>query len=81
MVVGHSMGGVVANQLAAKRKDRVRGVVGIGPSHPTPAFGVNMNKRIATVNECGLPFFFFEAVFSRFPSFPVTTFLSCILFI
>ena len=52
VVVGHSMGGIVANQLAANFLDRVRGVVGLGPSHPTPAFGVNMNKRIATVNEC-----------------------------
>lgn len=56
VVVGHSMGGIVANQLAAKFPDRIRGVVGLGPSHPTPAFGVNMNKRIATVNECGFHF-------------------------
>ncbi|TQB72432.1 hypothetical protein MPDQ_006834 [Monascus purpureus] len=54
VVVGHSMGGIVANYLGAKHKNRVRGIVGIGPTHPTEAFGVNMKKRIDVVSKSGM---------------------------
>lgn len=52
IIVGHSMGGIVANLLGARFKDRVQGIVGIGPTHPTETARTTMRKRGDTVSEC-----------------------------
>lgn len=54
VVVGHSMGGVVATQLGSRHQDRIRGVVAIGPTHPTDALVGVMTKRAETVLEGNL---------------------------
>ena len=51
IVVGHSMGGIVASELAASFPDRVKGVVLIGPVHPTPALADAFDKRIEAVKK------------------------------
>lgn len=51
VLVGHSMGGTAALQLAAKYGDRVVAVVAIGPVHPTASTGQVFEKRIQIVSE------------------------------
>jgi len=51
IVVGHSMGGMIASELA------VRGVLGsvlVGPVHPSPNLATVFNQRIETVQKNGL---------------------------
>jgi pimeloyl-ACP methyl ester carboxylesterase len=49
IVVGHSMGGIVASYLAATYPGRVKGVVLIGPVNPAPSIAPIFEKRIETV--------------------------------
>ncbi|KAK8183146.1 3-oxoadipate enol-lactone hydrolase [Phyllosticta capitalensis] len=49
IVVGHSMGGIVAAHLAAEHADRVVAAVLIGPVYPTSAVAAVFEKRIAAV--------------------------------
>lgn len=51
VVVGHSMGGIVATELGARYADRVVGVVAIGPTHPSEGLVSVMGKRAETVLE------------------------------
>jgi pimeloyl-ACP methyl ester carboxylesterase len=51
VVVGHSMGGIIANYIAAEHPDRVKGVVLIGPVNPVPAMADVFSKRIEVVKK------------------------------
>lgn len=50
-VVGHSMGGIIACELAIKYAQRVEGLVLIGPVVPSPALTEVFGKRIETVKK------------------------------
>ncbi|KAF2115167.1 Alpha/Beta hydrolase protein [Lophiotrema nucula] len=54
IVVGHSMGGIVAAHLAAERSDRVVAAVLIGPVYPSDSAGPVFEKRIETVEQQGM---------------------------
>ncbi|PLB45659.1 alpha/beta-hydrolase [Aspergillus steynii IBT 23096] len=54
VVVGHSMGGLVVTLLGAQYADRVKGVVAIGPTHPSEALATGMRKRYDTVSASGM---------------------------
>lgn len=49
VVVGHSMGGIVASQIAATYPDLVRAVLLLGPVNPAPALADVFVKRIEVV--------------------------------
>lgn len=52
VVVGHSMGGIVASYMATQDMKRViSGVVLLGPVHPNPGAAEGFAKRIDTVKE------------------------------
>jgi pimeloyl-ACP methyl ester carboxylesterase len=51
VVVGHSMGGIVASEIAATSPDRVRGVVLIGPVNPQPQLSGVFEQRIEAVKK------------------------------
>lgn len=55
IMVGHSMGGLVVTLLGAQYADRVKGVVAIGPTHPSEALATGMRKRHETVLACMFP--------------------------
>ena len=55
VVVGHSMGGLVANHIASEYPERVKGVVLIGPVNPNPALTDVFEKRIEVVKKGTLP--------------------------
>lgn len=50
ILVGHSMGGMVACRVAS-RLNHLRGLVLIGPVHPSPTLGDVFTKRMHTVME------------------------------
>jgi pimeloyl-ACP methyl ester carboxylesterase len=52
IVVGHSMGGLVVTLLGAEYKNRVAGIVAIGPTHPGGKLAEVMTKRSETALEC-----------------------------
>ncbi|EOD46944.1 putative alpha beta protein [Neofusicoccum parvum UCRNP2] len=54
VVAGHSMGGMVAAQLAADRPDRVVAAVLVGPVYPSPAVARVFEQRIAAVERAGM---------------------------
>ncbi|KAJ8111063.1 hypothetical protein OPT61_g6246 [Boeremia exigua] len=54
IVVGHSMGGIVAAHLAAERSDRIVAAVLIGPVYPNEGVGPVFEKRIETVMKDGM---------------------------
>ncbi|KAH8423260.1 alpha/beta fold hydrolase [Aspergillus melleus] len=54
VVVGHSMGGLAVTLLGAQYADRIKGVVAIGPTHPTEALATGMRKRYETVSASGM---------------------------
>ncbi|KAH8646992.1 3-oxoadipate enol-lactone hydrolase-like protein [Tricladium varicosporioides] len=54
VVVGHSMGGIVASFMAGEWKERVEGVVLLGPVNPTPGMAAVFEKRIEAVKQNGL---------------------------
>ena len=54
IVAGHSMGGIVANHLASTAPERVKGLVLIGPVHPTPNVAKIFQGRIDTVQSRGM---------------------------
>ncbi|TVY81120.1 putative aminoacrylate hydrolase RutD [Lachnellula suecica] len=54
VVVGHSMGGIVANHIAATYPELVRGVVLLGPVNPAPALAEVFGKRKEVVKNDGL---------------------------
>ncbi|KAF9885743.1 hypothetical protein FE257_012628 [Aspergillus nanangensis] len=54
VVVGHSMGGLVVTLLGAQYADRIKGVVAIGPTHPSPILTSVMSKRSETVSAAGM---------------------------
>lgn len=51
VVVGHSMGGMVACDVASRL--RLRGLVLLGPVHPTPTMAGIFNQRIKDVMTSG----------------------------
>jgi pimeloyl-ACP methyl ester carboxylesterase len=55
VVVGHSMGGIVASHLAAvessSEKQRLKAVMLIGPVHPNPSVAEVFEKRISVVEK------------------------------
>jgi len=54
VVVGHSMGGIVAANLAATHGDRIVASVWIGPVYPSSAVAEVFAKRIEVVEEKGM---------------------------
>ncbi|KAL4749676.1 hypothetical protein BDW72DRAFT_204558 [Aspergillus terricola var. indicus] len=54
VLVGHSMGGLVVTLLGAEHADRVKGIVAIGPTHPSETLTSVMQKRSATAAEGGM---------------------------
>ncbi|KAI8938236.1 hypothetical protein NX059_005897 [Plenodomus lindquistii] len=54
VVVGHSMGGIVAADLAAERSDRIVAAVLVGPVYPNKNVGPVFEKRIETVEKEGM---------------------------
>ncbi|KAL5343327.1 Alpha/Beta hydrolase protein [Aspergillus crustosus] len=54
VVVGHSMGGLVVTLLGSEYADRVKGVVAIGPTHPSETLTSVMHKRSETATEGGM---------------------------
>ncbi|KAJ0420046.1 alpha/beta-hydrolase [Aspergillus carlsbadensis] len=54
IVVGHSMGGLVVTLLGAEYKNRVAGIVAIGPTHPGGKLAEVMTKRSETALESGM---------------------------
>ncbi|KAH7146254.1 hypothetical protein EDB81DRAFT_721156 [Dactylonectria macrodidyma] len=61
IVVGHSMGAIVASELAAKLK--LKGAILIGPVLPKPALAEIFSQRIETVKKSGM-----EAMANIIPS-------------
>lgn len=51
VVVGHSMGGIVASELSATYPERVEGVVLLGPVHPGPKITEVFEARIGVVEK------------------------------
>ncbi len=51
VLIGHSMGGIVASYIAAEYPERVKGVVLIGPVNPDPALSDVFSKRIEVVKK------------------------------
>ena len=49
MIVGHSMGGMVASAVAALAPERVLAVIGIGPITPSEMVTTAFEKRIEVV--------------------------------
>lgn len=52
--VGHSMGGVVASEVAATKGDRIKGSVMLGPPLPSPTVKKTFEGRVKAVEEGGL---------------------------
>lgn len=50
-IVGHSMGCIVASNVAAEHPDRVQKVVLIGPVHPSARMAEVFEGRIATIQK------------------------------
>jgi pimeloyl-ACP methyl ester carboxylesterase len=57
LVVGHSMGGIVANYIAAEYQERVKAVILLGPVNPAPGMADVFAKRIEVVRKGYLIFF------------------------
>jgi pimeloyl-ACP methyl ester carboxylesterase len=51
VVLGHSMGGIVASEITLEAKNRIKGVVLIGPVHPNPGAAEAFKKRMANVSQ------------------------------
>ena len=51
VVVGHSMGGIVANYIAAEYQERVNAVIVLGPVNPAPGIADVFSKRIEVVRK------------------------------
>ena len=54
--VGHSMGGVVASEIAATKGDRIKGSVILGPPLPSPTVRKTFEGRVKAVEEGGSHF-------------------------
>ncbi|KAH7312926.1 3-oxoadipate enol-lactone hydrolase-like protein [Rhexocercosporidium sp. MPI-PUGE-AT-0058] len=54
IVVGHSMGGIVASEIAARFKERVKGVILLGPVNPAEGLKEVFGKRVEIVKAEGL---------------------------
>ncbi|KAL4881161.1 Alpha/Beta hydrolase protein [Aspergillus karnatakaensis] len=54
VVVGHSMGGLVVTLLGSEHANRVKGIVAIGPTHPSETLTSVMQKRSQTATEGGM---------------------------
>jgi pimeloyl-ACP methyl ester carboxylesterase len=54
VLVGHSMGGIIATNLAATRNDRIVASVWIGPVYPSENVAKVFEKRIKTVEREGM---------------------------
>ncbi|KAF6224383.1 hypothetical protein HO133_010960 [Letharia lupina] len=52
--VGHSMGGVVASEIAATKGDRIKGSVMLGPPLPSPTVEKTFEGRVKAVEEGGM---------------------------
>lgn len=51
VIIGHSMGGMIATYIASRFPDRTSGVVAIGPVHPTPKVAPVFQQRVKIVSE------------------------------
>ncbi|QSZ35702.1 hypothetical protein DSL72_006824 [Monilinia vaccinii-corymbosi] len=56
-VVGHSMGGMIACELAFQFPQRVKGLVLLGPINPSETLAKVFTKRIEAVTKDGVEFF------------------------
>ena len=54
--VGHSMGGVVASEVAGKEGDRIKGSVMLGSPLPSPTVKKTFEGRVKAVEEGGSHF-------------------------
>ncbi|KAB5576485.1 Alpha/Beta hydrolase protein [Coniochaeta sp. 2T2.1] len=55
VVLGHSMGGIVASEMALRdEKDRIKGLVLIGPVNPNPGAAEAFGRRIEVVSQGGM---------------------------
>ena len=54
--VGHSIGGVVASEVAATKGDRIKGSVMLGPPLPSPMVKTALGARVKAVEEGGFDF-------------------------
>lgn len=63
VIVGHSMGGIVASHLASTSPSRLKAAILIGPVHPTPNVAKIFQGRIDTVRKGGM-----EAMANTIPS-------------
>ncbi|KAF8849454.1 alpha/beta-hydrolase [Acephala macrosclerotiorum] len=63
IVIGHSMGGILASHLAATQPSRIKAVVLLGPVDPAPNLADIFQKRIETIKDNGL-----EALADSIPS-------------
>ncbi|KAI5310386.1 hypothetical protein KEM55_007677 [Ascosphaera atra] len=67
VVVGHSMGGIVASQIAGNDGlEAVVGVILLAPTHPTPAVRDAMQSRISMIEKDGV-----EAVANTTPNIAI----------
>lgn len=73
VVVGHSMGGIVANQMAANHGKRVDKVVLIGPIDPSNALAEIFESRIQAVKR-GVSWLYVRGRFALFPENILPTF-------
>lgn len=51
LVIGHSMGGIIASEIADKYPERVQGVVLLGPVNPSQSIVEVFDKRITAVEK------------------------------
>ncbi|PQE29172.1 alpha beta hydrolase protein [Rutstroemia sp. NJR-2017a BBW] len=54
LMIGHSMGGIIASEIAGKYPERVQGVVLLGPVNPSQSITEVFDKRIVAVEKDGL---------------------------
>ncbi|KAK9380049.1 3-oxoadipate enol-lactone hydrolase [Kockiozyma suomiensis] len=64
VVVGHSLGGLLATLFAIHRQDLVAGLVLLGPVHPSPTLAAAFATRIKTIQDAG---FSLEAIYDTVP--------------
>jgi pimeloyl-ACP methyl ester carboxylesterase len=57
LVIGHSMGGIIASEIADKHPERVQGVVLLGPVNPSQSITEVFDKRITAVEKGKLKLF------------------------
>ncbi|KAE8348732.1 Alpha/Beta hydrolase protein [Aspergillus coremiiformis] len=54
IAIGHSMGGLVATNLGIDHAPRIKAIVAVGPTHPSPTLTTTMTTRKQTVTKAGM---------------------------